>query len=385
MIAYDRNWLDNLNIHRQLEKAEQDNCISREEKENAIKNYPVGFYTPHFFMRLGLFLLTIVILFSSFGLLSIIFLSSGGGGIGGILIFFGLMTYIALEFTIRKGHFRSGVDDAMLWISALFIVAGMNLAVDMSSLGNAVLIFLLASYLSLRFGDALMSSVAYLSLMAVFFFGFIRMGAVAKAGSPFLIMIVSAIIYFLTGKQTRQGKYPHYANCFLLMEITALICFYLAGNYYVVRETSNTLFDLHLKQGEGIRFGWLFWITTVLVPLFYIFSGIKKKDPVLFRVGLGLVPAIIFTVRYYYHVIPPEIAMLTGGILMVGIAYILIRYLRKPKYGFTSAESFNPGSMNTLLAESIVISEISMTQQPEIPPTRFGGGSGGGGGAGGEF
>jgi len=211
------------------------------------------------------------------------------------------------------------------------------------------------------------------------------MGTTAKAVSPFLIMGVSAIIYFLTGKQTRQGKYPHYADCFLLIEITALLCFYFAGNYYIVRETSNTLFDLHLKKGEGIPLGWLFWISTVLVPLFYVSIGIGKKDPVLMRVGLALVPAIIFTVRYYYHFIPPEIAMTTGGILMIGIAYILIRYLRKPKYGFTSAESFNLGFMNTALAESILISEISMTQQPEIPPTRFGGGSGGGGGAGGEF
>jgi len=388
MIAYNINSLDNIYIHQQVDEALHEKCIEKEEMDTCKKHYLIGFYMPNFFIRLGLFLLTIIIFIFTFGFFALLFFSTGSTdtSFGVMCVFFGLIAYGALEFMIRKNHFRSGVDDALLWITATLIVAGLNLATGISSLGNVVLIFIIAFYLSLRFIDAVMSAVSCLACLAVFFFSYTKMGPAAKASVPFLIMITSAIIYFLTNKEAGRDKFLHYANCFLLIKISALLCFYLAANYYVVREMSNAMFDLQLKEGESIPFGWIFWILTILIPLIYIARGIQKRDPVLLRVGLVLIAAIIFTVRYYYHILPLEIAMITGGIIMIGIAYVFIQYLKKPKYGFSSSESGVYDFMNITQVESIIISEIGgPVQQPAIPQTKFGGGSGGGGGAGGEF
>jgi uncharacterized protein (DUF486 family) len=171
-----------------------------------------------------------------------------------------------------------------------------------------------------------------------------------------------------------------------MVSITALTCFYAAGNYYVVREASIALFNMDIKEGHGIPFGWLFWIFTIAIPAVYIARGIQKKDVVLLRVGLLLVAAVIFTVRYYYHVLPAETAMVIGGVIFIGIAYMLIKFFQKPKHGFTHKERNDAFFMDKLQVESLVIAQtFSGPQLPTGTGTQFGGGTGGGGGATGVF
>ena len=199
-------------------------------------------------------------------------------------------------------------------------------------------------------------------------------------------MIASALVYFFTQQLLKSGKWKQYSNGLLLASISALVCFYAAGNYYVVREASIAMFNLDLKEGQDIPFGWLFWIFTIAIPLLYITRGIQKKDAVLLRTGLLLVAAVIFTVRYYYHLLPAETAMVAGGILFIGIAYTLIKYLHEPKYGFTHKEQNDAFFMDKLQVESLVIAQtFSGPALPADTGTQFGGGSGSGGGASGEF
>ena len=79
--------------------------------------------------------------------------------------------------------------------------------------------------------------------------------------------------------------------------------------------------------------------------------------------------------------------MVMGGILFIGIAYALIKYLYEPKYGFTYREQDEPFFMDKLQVESLVIAQTF--SEPRLPSsdtgTQFGGGTGGGGGATGEF
>jgi O-antigen/teichoic acid export membrane protein len=133
---------------------------------------------------------------------------------------------------------------------------------------------------------------------------------------------------------------------------------------------------------------WLFWILTVATPLFYIYRGVRKKDHLFIWTGLGLVAAAIFTIRYYYHLIPVEWALISGGIVMIAIAYGLIRYLKTPRHGFTSQEASSKNLLENLHLESLVIAETFGGPSTVKAPSndfQFGGGSGGGGGAGGQF
>jgi hypothetical protein len=383
MIAYNTTWLTNLEVHRQLEEAYRYQCISREELESAKSQYPVGFYTPNFFVRIGLFILTSVIVFCSLGLFAMLFLgNSGEKGFGVLLIFFGLATYTALELLVReKHHYQSGADDALLWISGGFILTGLNLLMEISFLGNALLIFLIASYLMLRFVDALMSAIAVLALAGILFYTYIKLGSFAKSTMPFLLMVFFALVYVFA----KRKIYQYYANCMLSVQVVALVCFCLAGNYFVVREAGNELLELGLAPGEALPFGWLFWLLTISTPLVYIFMGIRTKDSVLLRVGLLMVAATVVTICHYYKLLSLEAILCMSGLILICIAYAFIRYLKQPRKGFTYQEVYEPKLIDKLQVESIIITQTFGQPTPETSHTKFGGGSGGGAGASGNF
>ena len=385
MIAYNKEWLGNLLVRTEADKAATNQCISKTEKEQVYAAYPVQFYTPNFFVRIGLFILTCVIVFFSLGLMSLLFLDHLDQ-VGGLFIFFGLVIFGVLEFMVNKGHYKSGVDDALIWMGAGNIIGGLNGLANISTTVNAIIIFVIALFLFLRFTHTIMAGIAALAFLAIIFLTSIQLGSLAKAVTPFIVMIAAALLYFFVKQQIKTGKHKYYANGLLVISVLALVCFYAAGNFFVVREASIALLNMDLKEGESIPLGWLFWMFTISIPLLYMARGIQKKDAVLLRTGLLLVAAIVFTVRYYYHVMPAELAMLTGGIVFIAVAYALIKYLHEPKYGFTYKEQNDEFLMDKLAVESLVIAQtFSGPSLPTDTGTQFGGGSGGGGGASGEF
>jgi uncharacterized membrane protein YgcG len=285
-----------------------------------------------------------------------------------------------------KHHYKCGVDDALIWMTAIFVISAFNLSGNISSLQNAILIFVISLFFALRFTNMVMSAVACIAFLGIIFFSYTKLGANAKATVSFLIMIISGLIYFFALKNKQRESWKYYADCLLMIEIVSLICLYVAGNYCVVRESSISMFQLDLKENESIPFGWLFWIFTVIIPIVYLTKGIQKKDIVLIRTGLILIAAIIFTVRYYYHILPIETAMIVGSLLMISCAYALIKYLRVPKHGFIDEEITKEDFNKILQFESLVIAQtLGQTKIDTGNQTTFGGGSSGGGGAGGEF
>ncbi|MGC3979228.1 MAG: hypothetical protein QM751_13955 [Paludibacteraceae bacterium] len=387
MIAYNTTWLNNLDVRREADNAAEQGCIEQQERDQIYIAYPAGFYSPNIFVRTGLFILTVVIVLFGLGLLSLLFLSAIESAVGGLVLFFGLLAYGALELMVKNGHYRSGVDDALLWTAAICLVTGFNLLVNIPALGNAIIIFLLTVLLFLRFTDALMAVAAALALLAIVFFSIIKMGAAGRALAPFVLMAAAALLYLFAQSLLKTAKWKPYHPGLQFVLVTALVCFYLSGNYFVVREASLSMFGMELQPGHDIPLGWLFWIFTTVIPLAYIIRGLQKKDAVLLRVGLLLVAAIVFTVRYYYHVLPAETACVIGGVLFILLAWAVIRYLKTPKHGFTFKEQEEPFFMDKLHIESLVIAQGFGGQQTSSHDggIQFGGGSGGGGGASGEF
>jgi len=389
MIAYNKSWLDNLFIHREADKALRGSCISAEEARAIRERYPVGFYTPNVFARIGFFLLTTVIVLFAAGLLALLSLGAIERHWNILCIVVALLSYGALEYLVRDRHiFRAGADDALLFTSLIFLVTGLGDLLDLSQTGIALVVFVAGLYGSLRFANAVMSMVATLALLAFVFLLYSRLGAFAKASTPFLLILLCALLYLAVEKARRQERWKRYSDCLTMVSIVLLVCFYLAGNFFAVRETSNSLFGLHLREGEGIPGGWFFWCWTILVPPVYITFGILKKDVIRLRTGL-LTGLIVFTVRYYYHMLPLETAMVAGGALLIGIAWALTRRLATPRYGFTHFPATDPHLMDKLQVESLVIAETFHPAMPAAPDPetgfRFGGGSGSGGGASGEF
>ena len=171
MIAYNKEWLDNLYLHKKLAEARKKNLISIEELKSCEEKYPVCFYNADFFVRIGLFLLTVVIAIFSFGLIAMMTnVTYSGSFLSGLLLFFALISYGTLEFIVyAKYHYKSGADDALIWMTAAFITAVFNLYGDISALQNAIILFSISLYMALRFTNMLMSAIACISLLALSF------------------------------------------------------------------------------------------------------------------------------------------------------------------------------------------------------------------------
>ena len=145
MIAYNKTWLANLRLQVAMKKELQHGNITDAEFKAIAEKYPVGFYTPGLFARIGLFILTCIIISCADGLITLFFASSGLIETSGWFIFLGALSYIALEFMVKAKHYRSGVDDALLFISGCLFVGGIAILLWQHDtyIGFSFIIFLL--------------------------------------------------------------------------------------------------------------------------------------------------------------------------------------------------------------------------------------------------
>jgi hypothetical protein len=385
MIAHSRQALDNRDIQQDAKEALARGVITEAEYQRITEAHPFKLYTPNVFIRIGLFLLTVLSVACGLGLFILATLSGGEHTLSIIVIFWGIAAYIALEVVIRsRGMYRAGVDDALLWLAGGLLFAGINLFSYNFSLSlESGMIFVIALWGLIRYADRLMGLIAYGALIYLIFNRIITGGAVES--SIFVIMTLSAIIYFLITSMSLDGSLRRYRGCLSLLRMAALLTFYLSGNYYVVKNIDASIHS----QTTPVALGLLWWAFTGIVPIGYIAAGIRKKDTILLWTGLALVAGAIFTVRYYYHLLSAEAAMIIGGCILLGGAYGLIRYLHNPRHGFTSLASAEPAPrlLKDLTVESLILAETfrSIPTQPTDQPGRFGGGSGGGAGAGGTY
>jgi hypothetical protein len=383
MIAYNNEWLRNLEIREAGKKCYDNGCISHDEYKDLREASPAGFFSPNIFLRFGMLLLTLVCTSFMLGLFMMIF----ERGYYVILIMTGLVCYAGIEFFIKeKRHYRSGVDDGLIWASAVMLAGGMIGAFSTGSIATSLVILIIAIWYTLRFSDTLAAAVGFGSFISLLFFLCSESGGMLKAIMPFVIMAASALIYFIIKKISDKKETQLYHECLLILEVLSLSCFYIAGNYFVVRELSNQMFNLNLHEGESIPFGFLFKFFTVAIPALYLASGIKRKDIVMIRVGLFAIAASVLTIKYYTHLLSIEAAMTIAGIIIIAIAWFFTSRLKTMKHGYTYAEIPGIESPFKSLAESLVIAE-TFQGTGEIPAnhTEFGGGSFGGGGAGEKF
>ncbi|GAA0563596.1 hypothetical protein [Chitinophaga japonensis] len=387
MIAYNSIWLDNIALQQEATEAYRRHCITAGERERIVQAYPEGFYTPNSYIRIGLFLLTAIIVLFSLGLLMLILADALEDAWRGMLVFSGLTALGALELFIHDPkHYRSGVDDALLWSGVALVSIPFCVDTSLPAWACCALVGLVALAATLRYADSLLAALAVVSLLGCLFYGYHPLGAFAQSTAPFLLMTGSLAIYILARKWGKALRWRHYAHCCTVMEITALLTLYAAGNYFVVRETGNALLGLHLLPGQDMPAGGFFWASTVLLPLLYIVLGVRGKNTILLRTGLVLLAAAVFTIEHYYDVASLEAEMIVGGLALVAFAWALIRYLEEPRHGFTYREDTSSGHQEAAQAESLVIADTFPPPEPSPDPGfKFGGGSGAGGGADGHW
>ena len=386
MTAYNTSDLYNKYVQEQSSEAFRTECINGETYEHILQQHVCNLYIPNYFIRIGSALLTIVCILFSGLLLGLLFVSSDELGFFILCIFLAGFNYGALELLVKqKKYYNAGVDNILMLSTLSFIITAFFIE-DFSDqyLVAAFISTLICFWFCKRFTDSFMAMLCYLSGFLFLFLLYTRFGTFAKATAPFMLMGVSATVFFVLKRAYRKTENVFYKPSLRAVMLLALITFYVCGNYFVVKELSNQMFDLKLGLHDTIPMGWLFWIFTAIIPPAYIFYGIKKKDLLFIRTGLLLIAVTIFTVRYYYSVLDVEVAMIVAGLALITISYILIRYLKTPRRGFTF-DNTGYAAKDMLNAEALIIAQTFGEKATVDSGVQFGGGSSGGGGATGSF
>lgn len=384
--AYNHQHVYNLNVIKEAKRWAKHHFISADQLIKINEEYKTPFYHPNLIIRILLFVAILLALSGVTGLFFLIFSDSGETGLSIASILYGLASFIILEkvFIVNK-HFKSGLTEAIMYHACGFTIGGVGGFVDFDSpqlmLITCLLVFGFAAY---RYLDLLTTVAAVFSFAGILFYNFYQAGGILQQIIPFVFIVAFGVLYWRIKKLKRNEKHQLWTNNLIVVEVISLLFIYAAGNYLVVRELSVNLMELELQEGDNIPFALLFYVLTVIIPVGFLFFGINRKDIVLLRISLVALAFSVFTFKYYYSLGHTEIALTLAGAFLIGVAIILMRYLKIVRNGFTGDNLLSErwADMNV---EAFVISQTMGGNVAHSGSDMGGGGDSGGGGASTKF
>jgi hypothetical protein len=388
MQAYKYTTLYNKQVQEQSSQAFVQGCFTEETYKKIVQAHPVTLYTPNYFIRIALGLLTTIILIFVAVILGLLMDTSSEDALIGLFIFMSIVCYLALEvFVNQRYYYNAGIDNVLTAGVIVCVLSAICIQGYFSALAISEVMVLVCGWLCIRFADAFMALLFYVSLYAFVFLFYVELDSIAKATAPFVMLIFSAGVFVLTGRLRSKEKIRLYYSCCEAVRYVSIVSAYLSVNYMIVKEVSNEMFNLHLSLHDTIPLGWLFWILTVVFPLAVAGYGMRKKRPGFMIIGLLMGVATCCTIRYYHAVLPYEIALILSGSVLLLSGYLLIRHLKIPRYGFVASADSGSDRKKLLAAEAALLVQLfgKAHASPAENNTSSGGGSSGGGGASGNY
>lgn len=360
--------------------------ISPEQKISVDDAFKTPFYTPTFFIRAGLFIFTLILINAALGIiaLGVSDLLDNETTVGVLLILFSCLILWLLEFFIKKrNHYRSGIDDCLLYTSVVFLIAGIILIFRIYNEVQICLVVLPIFFLATwRYSDSLTAVFEFVAIYTLLFF-ILREYELGKMLMPFIFMTISAIAFVIFSYFLRNDTNYYYERPLGVLKVCSLLLFYFSMNYFIVRE-GNLLLNGYQDTGTfyEIPLAWMFLVFTIVIPIIYIIFGVLRKDRLLLWTGLLILVLTVLTIRYRFQILPIQYPLTFGGLLLITFSWFFIRKLKSADRGYTFEADDTFQSENLFNAEALMVSQTigSTNQHPES--SGFGGGKFGGGGAG---
>lgn len=396
MKAYNSTTIFNASIKQKSENWFAKNLISEQQYQSISNHYSNEFYTPNVFIKIVLFVFISFIILATVGMYSLmvsaLFSVAGNMLITVSCLMFAGACFFVLETLIKhKNFYNAGADEALLYAGLLFITGALFWITysfhTESTLLIACLLFPFLAIAVLRYADKIITLVLCICAYTILFLIVMELGEISKMIMPFVLMAFSALLYFQTKKLKNKPSLYYWHSCIEVVQYISLIIFYMAGNYFIIRESSLSFFDLNLEDGQDVPLAILFYIFTAIVPIIYIYFGLKRKEKTLLWSGLILLAASAITFKYYFILGNAEIYLTIAGIILILVAYFSIQYFKIPKHGITFEEEKDANSFLKSNAEALIILEGLAPTTPGASEDgfEFGGGESGGAGSGGSY
>lgn len=386
MLAYHKETLENEALVTQAKELYRMKFIPKTQLQDITSRLTLFHSSSNLLIRIGFFLLGCLLLSAVAGFLALFFGILLNSDFENIVYVYAIIGILGAEFLARQGYFNHGLDDAFVLSIPFFFCIAISITTDSSTL-TFVTMMVLGFVCCIRYVHTLSVLVGVIGLVGLVFDLIVNHALLDKLFLPFIGFLLACGLYFIRRKLEKNERFYLYSNVIWVVKGFALLLAYFSVNYMVVRELSEDLMNITVTPEKDIPLAFLFYGLTFVIPLCYIGYALKTKDRLMLLLGLFALGYSIFTIRYYYQVIPLEIALILGGILLFGISFWAIRKLQDKATGITFQPDRSADSSLLLNAQALIVT--SQIQTKAITPTEdkmpFGGGGFSGGGAGETF
>ena len=352
------------------------------------------------FLRLVLFLFTLIIVGAAVGLFFAVFFSyPGDQTIGVFLLIFAALSYASAEIAVSQARlYRYGIEEALAACSAGFLCSGMQLAffggLFSSPKPGGFLVPAAGAVVSLwiwhRFG------LPYASLGAMIFVVWLPGYWTSSPSRQHLIVAAFYGAGLVTVAAVRpRHRFTYLNSGYSIAEALLWLGIYLAINLQLssVDQFRHWFGGFSATTEFPKPFYWATWVLIWCLPPVVLTRGLRRKDRIVIAVGAVAAILTLVTNKPYLgwqrHTWDP---MLLGA-LLIGVALLIRRWLAKGlggiRHGFTAQRLSGKDKrwMNAGVATLGLVSPNIMTPSPQTgsPDVHFGGGDSGGGGATSDF
>jgi len=384
MIAFDKTLLENTILVESAQDLKDGKFISKDQFQATKDAFPTLKTNRNLFMRIAFLLLGAFCYSSCTGVFALLFLSSGADQYEVMLVLLAVLGGVASEMLARNNFYAHGLDDAAIY-GFLFALGSASSALSDSTLAMLAVMAVASALCAIRYLNTICVVVSILSVVAF-------IGEVTFTNSLIpefyltIVLFVFAIgLFFLHRNLEKHELAKFYAVPLQALQLCALLIAYFSMNYLVVRELAQNMMRFVVEPGSDIPMSYVFYFMTFAIPLAYMFFGIKRREKLMLWVGIFTMGFAVFTFRYYYHILPTEVALLFGGSALLALVLVIIRKLKGVESGITFEKDRMHDSNALSVAQAVIVNSHAVQQVPAGSPMEFGGGGFSGGGAGEGF
>lgn len=348
ILAYSRQLLDNIARNNAIERYALHGLFSDDTAKSLHRPLSERFYQPNIWVRIGLFLLTGVVVGAAIGLWMLLFEPDGPLAMGANFMLLGTLVLVLCEWRIIRqlGHYRSGIDDALqyigvsMWLSGLVLVLGLH-APDLQLLIWAVGLAIAA----VRYTDSLICiSAAGCLLNALLYFIEHRLQAKGVWLHSVMVVFFCIVCYWVASRLRRQYEQRFWHEMLFWAAGASLLVLYAGVHYTITLEGQRHLL-IDSDSEAPLPFARLYWVLTAFVPALYIAMGLYQRERLLIWAGLLCSVAATATFHYHFATFSASWTLAIGGTVACVAAVWAIRALRGKTYPFTD----QPENMPTVV------------------------------------
>jgi len=389
MRVYTEANMENLRARKLLVEWQTEGFLSDAQYQKLEQETVSELRATNLFLRLALFLFTVICVAAATGLFFLMFLHGASQQAATVLLLiFAAASYGAAEYAVSEFNFyHHGIEEALAVCSLGFLCAGL-----LSTFGRSLVSYHYSEFLVSSVGAAFSLWIWHRFGLWYAFLGAMIFAVILPAdwtsshvAQRILIVVFYAIGLFVIATIRSHHRVDYLAPTYSLAEAFLWLGIYLTLNLQIFAwDFPRGWFGAQASHEFSGPFYWITWVLIWCLPPVVLARGIAIKDR--FIIAVGAVVGILTLVSnkpylgWQRHTWDPMLL----GIVLAGAAFFLRRWLAQGpdgvRYGFTAAplSKKERGRLNT---GSSAFGLLSPHPQPDSPdlPTR--GGESGGGGA----